>query len=268
MSTRMRNLLSRGFSRSRRPKVPPGERWYAIGDVHGRLDLLAALITAIDADDAASFTAETTVVLLGDLVDRGPDSAGVIAAVSAWQARRTVRCIAGNHEEMFLASFCDAAVLREFLRHGGRETLASYGIEASASGKADLSLTQQAMQRLIPADDHAFLSAMEDHVIAGNYLMVHAGIRPDRPLEEQTRADKRWIREPFLRHEGPFGHVVVHGHTIGPAVFATPHRIGIDTGAFRTGRLTALVLEGDRRRVIQAVAASDGQISMEKGDKI
>lgn len=268
MSRRLRQLFSHDLRQGKPPSVPAGERWYAIGDVHGRHDLLAALRDEIEADDAEAAEARTTIVLLGDLIDRGPDSAGVIAAVREWQSRRTVRCLAGNHEEMFLGSFTDPSVLRAFLRHGGRETLASYGIATTSTAEADLPAIQRAMASHVRVADRRFLAEAEDHIVAGDYLMVHAGIRPDRPLAEQTRADKRWIREPFLHHEGPLDYMVIHGHSITAEVCVTPNRIGIDTGAFRTGRLTALVLEGDRRRVIQAVVHSDSRILIEKGDRI
>jgi serine/threonine protein phosphatase 1 len=120
------------------PAVPPGTRWYAIGDIHGRLDLFEAIIGAIEQDDARAPAAESTVVLLGDLVDRGPDSAGVVRRARAWQAERRVRLLAGNHEEMFLYALEDVAVLRHFLRHGGRETALSYGIRRADYDQASL----------------------------------------------------------------------------------------------------------------------------------
>lgn len=247
------------------PRVPEGERWYAVGDIHGRQDLFDALIAAIEADDRAAAPARTVVVLLGDLVDRGPDSAGVIAAARAWQARREVRLLAGNHEEMFLDSFADLELLRHFLRHGGRETVLSYGLERQAYDAMSLDEVQAAMARIVPAEDRAFLTEAEEWIEAGDYLFVHAGINPAFALAEQQRADLLWIRERFLRHPDPFSHVVVHGHTIFDAVEDTGTRIGIDTGAYRSGRLTALVLEGSARRIIQAVADGDAVVIEHKG---
>lgn len=244
------------------PAVPDGERWYVIGDIHGRCDLLDALVTAIDDDDAQAGEAASTVVFLGDLIDRGPESAGVVAVTRAWQRRRTVRCLAGNHEEMFLESFTDFEMLRHFLRHGGRETILSYGIEREVYDALTLEELQAEMARLVPEEDRAFLSGLEEWIEAGDYLFVHAGIDPTRAFDEQRRSDLLWIRERFLRHADPFSHVVVHGHTIFDEVEDTGHRIGIDTGAFRTGRLTALVLEGSARRTIQAVER-DGAIAIE-----
>ena len=242
--------------------VPEGERWYVIGDIHGRCDLLDALVSAIDSDDAAATPASSTVVLLGDLVDRGPESAGVVAVARAWERRRAVRLLAGNHEEMFLDSFDDLEMLRHFLRHGGRETILSYGLDRAGYDAMTLEEVQAEMARIVPEEDRAFLRAGEEMIAVGDYLLVHAGINPEVPLEEQRRSDLLWIRERFLRHNDGFGAVVVHGHTIVDAVEDTGHRIGIDTGAYRTGRLTALVLEGTTRRTIQAVA-QDGTVAIE-----
>jgi serine/threonine protein phosphatase 1 len=245
--------------------TPEGERWYVIGDVHGRCDLLDALITAVDNDDAASAPAKSTVVMLGDLVDRGPESAGVVAVVRAWGHRRAVRVLAGNHEEMFLQSFEDLEMLRHFLRHGGRETILSYGLDRDRYNALSLEELQEEMARIVPAEDREFLHAAEEMIVVGDYLLVHAGINPAVPLEEQRRSDLLWIRERFLRHDEPFSHVVVHGHTIFDAVDDAGTRIGIDTGAYRSGRLTALVLEGSSRRLIQAVER-DGAITIEHGE--
>ena len=247
------------------PSVPDGERWYVIGDIHGRCDLFSALADAIEDDDRGSPPARSTVVLLGDLVDRGPESAGVIALARVWQQHRTVRVLAGNHEEMFLQSFEDGEMLRHFLRHGGKETVFSYGIDRDAYNAMSIEALQAAMAAAVPEEDRAFLRAAEEWIEAGDYLLVHAGINPAVPLEEQRRSDLLWIRERFLRHPDPFSHVVVHGHTIFDEVEDTGHRIGIDTGAYRSGRLTALVLEGNTRRTIQAVE-SYGTIAIEHAD--
>jgi serine/threonine protein phosphatase 1 len=244
--------------------APAGQRWYVIGDIHGRRDLFAELIAAIDADDAANEPADTTVVLLGDLVDRGPESAGVVALARDWQGRRAVRVLAGNHEEMFIESFSDAEMLRHFLRHGGRETVLSYGIERERYNALSLEELQAEMARVVPEEDRAFLAAGEEWIEVGDYLLVHAGINPAVPLEQQRRSDLLWIRNRFLDHPDAFSHVIVHGHTIFDEVEDAGTRIGIDTGAYRTGRLTALVLEGSARRIIQAVER-EGAIAIEHG---
>ena len=256
-----RNLLRRRTA-PWAPLIPPGERVYAIGDIHGRRDLFDALIAAVDADDAASDPADTTVVLLGDLVDRGADSAGVIALARDWQRRRRVRILAGNHEEMFLRSFKSLEMFRHFLRHGGRETVLSYGIDRAAFQQAELEEAQAMMCAAVPEADIAFLEGFEDMIAIGDYLFVHAGIDPRIPIDEQKVHDLRWIREPFLSHPEPHAQVVVHGHTICDEPEDCGNRIGIDTGAFMTGRLTALVLEGTARRYLEAVEGEDGRIAV------
>ena len=237
---------------TRRPSVPDGERYYVIGDIHGRCDLLDQLIEAIERDDAASGAADSTVILLGDLIDRGPESARVVETARKWGKRRRVHCIAGNHEEMFLESFTDREMLRHFLKHGGRETVLSYGIKRKRYNELTMKELQVELNDLVPKKHSKFLERMENMVVAGDYVFVHAGINPKRAIDDQKQSDLRWIRERFLKHDEPFSHVIVHGHTIFEEIDHTDHRIGIDTGAFRTGNLTALVLEGDTRRVIQA----------------
>ena len=232
--------------------IPPGERVYAVGDIHGRLDLFAEMIAAIERDDSVRGSARSTVILLGDLVDRGPDSAGVVAAARNWQQNRPVRIIAGNHEEMFLRALRKEEVLRTFLRHGGRETLLSYPIPPQAYAEADFAGVQDLMRTAIPLEDIAFMEGFEQMIAIGDYLFVHAGILPEVPLDAQRTTDLRWIREPFLSFPGNHGYVVVHGHTITEEPQVRPNRIGIDTGAFASGRLTALCLEGTERWLIEA----------------
>ncbi len=244
------------------PAVPAGQRVYAVGDIHGRLDLFTALARAIEADNAAADPARSTVILLGDLIDRGPDSAGVIRFSRAWQDRRKVRILAGNHEEMFLASFEKAGVLRQFIRFGGKETILSYGLDQETYHRASLEELQQVMLEIVPRDDLAFLASFEDRIEIGDYLFVHAGILPEVAAEDQKLHDLRWIREPFLSHEGRHSHVIVHGHTITQDVDERANRIGVDTGAYMHGRLTALVLESTRRRYI-AACESEGSVVIE-----
>jgi serine/threonine protein phosphatase 1 len=249
----IRRLFERDEVVQPRATVPAGERVYAVGDIHGRLDLFEALIAAIEADDAANAPADTTVILLGDLVDRGPDSAGVLARALAWQRERKVRILAGNHEEMFLTSFEKADTLRHFLRFGGKETVLSYGIDKHAYRAASVEEVQAMMHAKIPAEHRAFIESFEDMIAIGDYLFVHAGIAPAVPLDEQKTGDLRWIREPFLSHPEPHGVVVVHGHTIADTPQDRGNRIGIDTGAYMSGRLTALALEGSTRRYLEAI---------------
>ncbi len=239
------------------PSIPQGKRVYAVGDIHGRLDLFEELIASIEADDAARAEADTTIILLGDLIDRGPDSAGVIARARDLAAQRKVRMLMGDHEEMMLRALDSDENLRHFLRVGGRETLLSYPIPLKVYRTASLSDLARLAREAVPLSDIEFIEAMEDMVRIGDYLFVHAGINPAVTLEEQVGRDLRWIREPFLSHDAPLDVCVVHGHTIreeveiGPRA-DRPDRIGIDTGAFRSGRLTAIGLEGRDRWFIEA----------------
>ena len=239
-------------------QVPEGARVYAIGDIHGRRDLFELMIEAIEKDDRTSAPAETTVILLGDLVDRGPDSAGVIQMARDWQQHRRVRIIAGNHEEMFLSSFDDAETLRHFLRHGGRETVLSFGVTPEVLKIATFEEVQAIMRQNVPAETREFLENLENVIAIGDYLFVHAGIDPARAIEDQSVETLRWIREPFLSHTEPHGPVVVHGHSITKNVEDRGNRIGIDTGAYASGRLTALILEGTRRRYLETSRSEDG----------
>ncbi len=262
MFARLKQFISRDPAQSLPvgASIPAGQRVYAIGDIHGRLDLFAALVEAIEADDAAAGLAETTVILLGDLVDRGPESAGVIGLAHAWQGAREVRILAGNHEEMFLESFASTDVLRHFLRHGGRETLLSFGIEFDVMRAASLEELQVLMAEAVPEETRAFIAGFDDWIEIGDYLFVHAGINPSLPFDAQDLGSLRWIREPFLSHSAPLARIVVHGHTITEDIEERGHRIGIDTGAYSSGRLTALVLEGCERRYLETSQSDDGAV--------
>ena len=266
MLQRLRDLF-RPAAPPRLPAVPPGTRYYVIGDIHGRLDLYDALITAIEAEIAADDPAEARVVLLGDLVDRGPDSAGVVARTQSWQQRRNVRVLAGNHEEMFLSAFERPEALRHFVKHGGRETIMSFGLSKKQFGALSLDELFEQLPRLVPQSARDYIAAFEPMIIAGDYVFVHAGIDPERPLDDQKRSDLLWIRDRFLSHQGPLEKVVVHGHTIFDQVMDCGNRIGIDTGAFRSGVLTALVLEGDQRRILQSCTSDGGTVEVINGER-
>ena len=242
-----------GQPASRAVSVPRGSRVYAVGDIHGRDDLLAELLARIE-DDLAGRPARTSLlVFLGDLIDRGPDSRGVIERLRTLRlpATRTV-FLAGNHEEALLRILDgDSRFADDWLRFGGRQCLDSYGIDGAAVAALSPRDAGRAIRRAIPADHGAFLRSFGDTLSIGGYLFVHAGIRPGIPLARQSQADLRWIRGAFLDDDRDHGVVVVHGHTISDGVIETSNRIGIDTGAYRSGILTALVLERDQRRYIQ-----------------
>jgi serine/threonine protein phosphatase 1 len=235
------------------PAVPPGFRVYAIGDVHGRADLLDALLGQIERDMAEQPSAQTLIIFLGDLIDRGPDSAAVLQRVRTYR-RPGVRVISlcGNHEEVLLRILRgESDLIANWLRFGGAECAASYGLDPKALKHLPGAKAVEQLRKAIPREDRNYLQRLGDTVRVGSYVFVHAGLRPGVALAEQAQADLRWIREPFLGHEGDHGAVVVHGHTICEAVEQRPNRIGIDTGAYRSGVLTALVLEGSERRLLQ-----------------
>ncbi len=248
------------------PSLPAGERVYAIGDIHGRLDLFERLIQAIEEDDQQGDSANTTVILLGDLVDRGPHSRGVIDRAITWQGERNVRCLMGNHEEMFLTSLDEEKALRHFIRVGGKETILSYGLDYPKYQQATVSELLEMVQEIVPQEHRDYLESMEDMIEMGDYVFVHAGIHPERPLDEQRAEDLRWIRNRFLDHRGKFERIVVHGHTIFDDIVEADNRIGIDTGAYKSGRLSALVLERDQRRYVQAVEGKKGKFTIEHKD--
>lgn len=225
--------------------IPDGIRLYAIGDIHGRRDLLDRLIDVIEADDAARGPAEVRLLFLGDLVDRGPDSAGVVArALEIAQMAPATRFLMGNHEEVFLKVLeGDEKALRFFCKIGGRETILSYGIAAEDYDRMDYAELLTAVIAAVPAAHRDFLQRFEDMVVLGDYAFVHAGIRPGVALADQRPGDLRWIREPFLDWAAPHEKIIVHGHSISPTVEAPGNRIGIDTGAYLSDTLTAAGFE-------------------------
>jgi serine/threonine protein phosphatase 1 len=229
------------------PDLGDERRVYAIGDIHGRLDLLVDLIDMIAADDHARGPAERTeLIFLGDYVDRGPDSAGVIDYVirlREWWP--TITCLRGNHEEVFLmAARGDENALRFLTRIGGRETLLSYGATEEDLDGMTLGELRDWLQAAIPQRHIEFLEGLSDQLTIGNYAFVHAGIRPEVPMAEQEGKDLRWIRDEFLFYDDPHEYFVIHGHSISDDVEKCPNRIGIDTGAFQSGVLTAAGLQG------------------------
>lgn len=233
--------------------APERQRIYAIGDIHGRLDLLDRLIVQIEEDNASRNRVRTQIVFLGDLCDRGPDSRGVIERVMQLaMASSDVRLIAGNHEELLIRAWeGDRRSAGLINRVGGKETMLSYGVDEAEYDAADLDELLELIPAHVPESHIAFLKSADDWIAAGDYLFVHAGIRPGDAIEEQRTSDLRWIRREFTDHDGDHGLMVVHGHTITEEVDVRPNRIGIDTGAYATGKLTALGVEGTERWFLQ-----------------
>jgi len=247
----VQSMIFRRRTTRHRPCAPDDRRVYAIGDVHGRLDLLTDLVARIDADDRArSPAAATTLVLLGDLVDRGPDSAGVVRFLRdlAISGRFDLRLIMGNHEELLLlAAAGDAKAMRVLMRTGGEATLRSFGLHDEEIGQGSYADLAQLLRDRLPTEDLDFLRRGENMIVFGDYAFVHAGIRPGVPLDAQASEDLRWIRSEFLESTRNHGKIVIHGHTPTADVAERHNRIGIDTGAYATGRLTAIGLSGEDR---------------------
>lgn len=235
------------------PRGAPGYRAYAIGDIHGHLDLLDRLLADIRADHAARPLAAGVLVILGDLIDRGPDSAGVVERLRTFHdpAFRLVG-LTGNHEEVLLRVLDgDEVLLAQWLDFGGTECLASYGLDRDWLETMSPAHRVAAVRTVIPPEHAEFLRGFGDTFSFGDYLFVHAGIRPGLPLDEQSPRDLRWIRQEFLDDTSDHGFVVVHGHTIVELPDVRANRIAIDTGAYRGGPLSALAIDGEERWLMQ-----------------
>jgi serine/threonine protein phosphatase 1 len=227
--------------------LPPGLRLYAVGDPHGCAAQLDAIHALIAEDAARAPESERVIVYLGDYVDRGPDSRGVIERVLTPPIPATTVHLCGNHEAMMLAALDrpgDEAALALWLRNGGVATLLSYGL----TGEDE----PEAWAARLPPRHLTFLRGLARRHRVGGYLFVHAGVRPGVPLDAQDEEDLIWIREPFLSSAAAHGAVVVHGHTPGRAPVIRPNRIGLDTGAVYGGRLTAAAFWADRMALYQA----------------
>ncbi len=233
-----------GAPRVPAPRVPEGARVYVIGDIHGRLDLLAQLRERI-VMDSGNFTGERKVaVYLGDYVDRGPQAKEVIDLLvdEPLGGFESVH-LKGNHEKFLLDFLDDASVWPLWLYNGAGATLLSYGVSSTAGAEG----LQAEFRASIPARHLEFLHSLALSHTEGDYFFVHAGVRPGVALEDQDEADMIWIRDLFLSSDADHGKIVVHGHSIARQPEIEANRIGIDTGAYATGRLTCLVLEGEKR---------------------
>ena len=239
--------------RSSKPLGPKAHRAYAVGDIHGRLDLLDEMLDRIAADNAARKPARTTIVFLGDLIDRGPQSAEVVERLRTYQPGFAKPIfLMGNHEEVLLRIMAgETDILPDWLKFGGAECARSYSLDPVDLECREPSAGLRLLRRAIPKEHIKFLSSFADTASFGKYLFVHAGIRPGMPLAQQAAPDLRWIRDPFLGDGSDHGRIVVHGHTISEEVDVRPNRIGLDTGAYWTGVLTAVGLEENERWFLQ-----------------
>jgi serine/threonine protein phosphatase 1 len=235
---------------ARTPRGKEGARAYAVGDIHGRLDLLEQLLSTIESDIASRPPRRNFIVFLGDYIDRGPESSGVIERLRTYEPPQGTRAVflSGNHEEVLLRLLQgEKKILASWLKFGGAECAASYGMDAESLCLVEEEDALELLRAKVPPAHRQFLEECHDTFRFGDYLFVHAGIRPGIGVEEQDRYDLRWIREPFLSDSKEHGFTVVHGHTIVSRVEERPNRIAIDTGAYHSGILTALAVEDERR---------------------
>jgi serine/threonine protein phosphatase 1 len=232
------------------PRIPDGVRIYAVGDIHGRADLLNDLMARIQDDIRDDRPARPVLVFLGDYVDRGPDSREVLGLLLAHSESMEMVALKGNHEAMILEFLKKPTALEEWRQFGGIETLVSYGLipPLKPDARAQIALSA-ALNRLVPEYQRRWLETLPTSWALGDFFFVHAGVRPGVPLGSQREEDLLWIREDFLLHEGDFGKMIVHGHTPVSQPDFRPNRINIDTGAYATGRLTCLRLEGNEVRL-------------------
>jgi len=227
------------------PATAPGERVYAIGDVHGRLDLLRELVALIERDVRSRAECATRLVFLGDLIDRGPCSSQLLEL-----ARRSVEnsdrvtVLLGNHEDLLLESaYGNAAAQRAWMQNGGDATLRSFGIDPAGLAGASADEFADTLFKVVGDRTIAWLDSLPLWLESGDYFFCHAGVRPKVPLERQRKQDLLWIRKKFLDSKADHGAVIVHGHSEVGEIAVHPNRINIDTAAYRTGRLSAVGLE-------------------------
>lgn len=242
-------------TQKRTPSVPQGSCVYAVGDIHGRVDLLEALHDKILADAAARPAERRVVVYLGDYIDRGSASPQVIDLLldRPLPGFESVHLM-GNHEESLLRFLHDTSGGPAWLFYGGEATVASYGVDPNVRpprGTDPMAILQEELLRRLPPRHLDFLHGLKLTHVEGDYLFVHAGIRPGVPIESQSPEDLLWIRREFLTSTADHGRVVVHGHSISASPENRPNRIGIDTGAFASDRLTCVVLDGTSRIFLQ-----------------
>ncbi|HYG25737.1 MAG TPA: metallophosphoesterase family protein [Caulobacteraceae bacterium] len=236
---------------------------YAIGDVHGRYDLLKDLLTTIVHDYVARAKGRRPMLIFcGDYVDRGPDSAEVVEAVVWLKTNRRdieVRALKGNHEQAMLAFIDSPSEGMDWLSYGGLDTLTSYGVRGSMDDERNRRQSAKELAAVLPPAHDEFLRNLELVIEAGDYAFVHAGIKHGRPLKKQKEEHLLWIREGFLDSDRHCGKLIVHGHTwVDELPQMRANRIGIDTGAYATGVLTALRLDGTERKFLHARRRPEG----------
>jgi len=238
--------------RKRPPSVlPEGVRIYAIGDVHGRADLLEQVFTRIDTHIAAHPVDYPIQVLVGDYIDRGPNSREVLDRLIGRAKSSEMVLLKGNHETFVLEFLRNPSMLQSWSQMGGLETLMSYGITPSLNADAKMQKElATTLQATLPKSHLILLQNLQSSFSCGGFFFAHAGARPGVPLTDQREADLLWIRDEFLLYEGKFEKIIVHGHTPVRVVDMRPNRINIDTGAYATGKLTCIIIERNAVEVL------------------
>lgn len=225
-------------------RAPDDVRLISIGDIHGRKDCLVHLLEKLDTSKK-SRSSNWHFIFLGDYIDRGPDSRGVIDILIEFNKTHSVTYLLGNHERSMLSFIASPIQAGNWLKFGGRETLLSYGITLPKGnyGAVDLKKMGEDLISVLPASHYDFLNQLELSYTSGDYLFTHAGIDPNKSIRDQSETELLWIREPFLSCTHLLSKVVVHGHTVTESFQPEirQHRIGIDTGAYICGKLTAAV---------------------------
>lgn len=234
-----------------KPHLRNDLRVYAVGDVHGRADLLTSILSRIDIDLERFPIAQSVQVFLGDYIDRGSHSCDVLDLLIHRRQRHTIVCLKGNHEAYVMRVLSNPTLMPRWREFGGDSTLLSYGVASPMTeNQPELESVVDALRRALPESHHRFLQSLALSFTCGDYFFAHAGVRPGIPLGMQSQRDLLWIRDDFLHCEEHFGKIVVHGHTPIAEPDIRANRINIDTRAYATGRLTCLVLENDQMRFL------------------
>ncbi|MEK9281669.1 MULTISPECIES: metallophosphoesterase family protein [unclassified Bradyrhizobium] len=238
-------MLTTATQSSPRPRLPDGVRIYAISDVHGCAHLLEQMFVVIDADMSNSRPYRAIEVFLGDYIDRGPDSRRTLDLLIGRSRRRNTVFLKGNHEAYFTSVLDDPSRVADWFGFGGLQTMMSYGVSASPNlTKYEQSDLVRELTSAMPPQHIAFLRQLRPTFTCGDFFFVHAGVRPGVPLSEQREQDLLWIRDEFLRSKKRFGKYIVHGHTPVRQAELLENRANIDTGAYATGNLTLLSIQG------------------------
>jgi serine/threonine protein phosphatase 1 len=253
----MTNPLKRLFNLNRnapvKPDCPPGERIYCIGDIHGRHDILEKIHIKI-LEDSVSYTGHKKLIYLGDYIDRGEHSQQVVELLlTSPLLGFEIIYLRGNHEQTMLDFLIESEVGRSWFNYGGLQTLVSYGVRYRKlpTSPHDFQALQTELRASLPLSHVEFLEQTILSYVDGSYYFVHAGVNPRLKLDQQQAEDQLWIRDAFIEHTKPYEKIIVHGHTITEEVDFQVNRIGLDTGAYLSGKLSCLVLEDDQQRLIQ-----------------